>query len=153
MDQGTGPTGEHSSAEPEGKETASCNVEEQGVEMRTEGGAGAGSIIQSVEEEREEEMEVGSEEGDRKGLGSSEAKGQIPEVGGEKLPTGQEGEREEGQSQVGVIGSEEGEGEVSASTVQAELDKVLEETARKKNLSVLNVKSILRVSARHVNSN
>lgn len=151
MDQDTS-TGEHSSAEPEGKETGGFSVEEQNVEIGTEGGAGAGNNTEVVEEEKEEEMEVGIEGRETKGQGSSElegesleAKGQGSEVGGEKSPTGQEGECEGGQSHVGVVGSEEGE--VSASTVQAELDKVLEETARKKNLSVLNVKSILRVSA------
>ena len=37
-------------------------------------------------------------------------------------------------------------GTSSAAALQLELDHILEETARRKNLSVMNVKSILRVS-------
>lgn len=35
---------------------------------------------------------------------------------------------------------------ISPKTLQLEIDHILEETARRKNLSVMNVKSILRVS-------
>lgn len=35
---------------------------------------------------------------------------------------------------------------MAANSLQLEIDHILEETARKKNLSVMNVKSILRVS-------
>jgi hypothetical protein len=55
-----------------------------------------------------------------------------------------EEEREEGM--VGEKKGSEGSGG-AARNLQMEMDHILEETARKKNLSVMNVKSILRVCA------
>lgn len=52
-------------------------------------------------------------------------------------------------SSVELEAEEEGEkggGGKAGKNLQLEIDGILEETARKKNLSVMNVKSILRVS-------
>lgn len=80
-----------------------------------------------------------------KGAGEPSTSAMEEEEGGEENTPAEEEGKEEGRT--------EEEGRVGGTTTamaardrQAEIDNVLEETARRKNLSVINVKSILRVS-------
>ena len=68
---------------------------------------------------------------------------------GEESTSAVEREKEEGRTKEEegrVGGTTTAGGTVAARNLQVEIDNILEETARRKNLSVINVKSILRVS-------
>lgn len=68
--------------------------------------------------------------------------------GSEATTCQEEEEDEEGISEEKGVKEEEDDIPPAAHPLQVEIDRILEDAARKKNLSVMNVKSILRVSGR-----
>ena len=80
---------------------------------------------------------------------STSAMEEEEEEEGEESTSAVEREKEEGRTKEEegrVGGTTTAGGTVAARNLQVEIDNILEETARRKNLSVINVKSILRVS-------
>lgn len=73
-----------------------------------------------------------------KGMEEEEEEGGASESSTSLKSKKEEGEGMAGERKEGTAGT--------GRNLQLEIDNILEETARKKNLSVMNVKSILRVS-------
>lgn len=86
---------------------------------------------------------------EKEGGKSHEPRTLAVEEGGQVMEGERNVQEREKTQQEGKAGGSKGEGSRGLSpgkSLQLEIDHILEETARKKNLSVMNVKSILRVS-------
>ena len=98
-----------------------------------------------VEESGEEEGPGVEESGEEEGPGVMEESGErVGEGDVREGPSAEQSDEEREEKMEGLV--EDGKEKTEKSPIMVEIDHLLESTAKKRNLSVLNVKSILRVS-------